>query len=88
MRVLVIGAGLGGLCLAQGLARAGFDVRVHEKDRRQPVPGLLSLNESGLGALQECLPPHLVALLESPFRRVVPPTLPQPAGHDPPPGLQ
>ena len=31
-RVLVIGAGLGGLCLAQGLCKAGVDVAVYERD--------------------------------------------------------
>ena len=32
LRVLVIGAGLGGLCLAQGLRKAGVDVAVYERD--------------------------------------------------------
>jgi 2-polyprenyl-6-methoxyphenol hydroxylase-like FAD-dependent oxidoreductase len=32
LRVLVIGAGLGGLCLAQGLRKAGVDVAVSERD--------------------------------------------------------
>lgn len=33
MRVVVVGAGIGGLALAQGLARAGADVVVLERDR-------------------------------------------------------
>ena len=32
LQVLVIGAGLGGLCLAQGLRKAGVEVEVYERD--------------------------------------------------------
>lgn len=31
MRVLIIGAGIGGLCLAHGLKKAGIDVHIFEK---------------------------------------------------------
>jgi prephenate dehydrogenase len=31
MRILVVGAGIGGLCLAQGLRKAGIDVQIFEK---------------------------------------------------------
>ncbi|MCC3775834.1 NAD(P)/FAD-dependent oxidoreductase [Streptomyces sp. UNOB3_S3] len=68
MRVIVIGAGLGGLCLAQGLRQAGIDVAVHERD-----PGVtarfqgfrIGLAEPGLAALRGCLPGDLHPLVEA-----------------------
>ncbi|MEE1783182.1 NAD(P)/FAD-dependent oxidoreductase [Streptomyces sp. SP17BM10] len=68
MKVIVAGAGIGGLCLAQGLVRAGIDVRVYE---REPAADSryqgfrIALNEHGLGALRDCLPPRLYRLLEA-----------------------
>ncbi|MFD9685099.1 FAD-dependent oxidoreductase [Kitasatospora sp. NPDC059088] len=66
MKVLVAGAGIGGLCLAQGLVRAGIDVRVFEREgaadsRYQGFR--IGLDEPGLAALRECLPPRLHGLL-------------------------
>jgi 2-polyprenyl-6-methoxyphenol hydroxylase-like FAD-dependent oxidoreductase len=65
MRVAVAGAGLGGLCLAQGLVRAGVEVRVHERDialdaRRQGYR--LHVDARAGLALQACLPPALFRL--------------------------
>ncbi|MFD8419558.1 FAD-dependent oxidoreductase [Streptomyces sp. NPDC059466] len=60
MKVLVIGAGLGGLALAQGLHRDGVDVHVFERrsDRTVGLQGYgLHLNEAGCAALRECVPP-------------------------------
>ncbi|MER6466309.1 NAD(P)/FAD-dependent oxidoreductase [Streptomyces sp. NPDC001228] len=60
MKVVVIGAGTGGLALAQGLSRNGVDVHVFERreDGTVGLPGYgLHLNEAGCAALQECLPP-------------------------------
>jgi 2-polyprenyl-6-methoxyphenol hydroxylase-like FAD-dependent oxidoreductase len=60
MRVIVAGAGIGGLCLANALHRAGADVRVYERDpapftRRQGYR--LHLDEDGIDALMAVLTP-------------------------------
>ena len=68
MRVSVIGAGLGGLCLAQGLQGAGIDVDVYERD-----PAItagfqgyrLVLSPTGFEALHGCLPPRWHPLLDA-----------------------
>ena len=44
--VLIIGGGIGGLCLAQGLQRAGVNATVYERDR----------------AITDCLQGYRVAL--------------------------
>jgi 2-polyprenyl-6-methoxyphenol hydroxylase-like FAD-dependent oxidoreductase len=68
VRVAVAGAGLGGLCLAQGLRRAGADVTVYERDdglagRRQGYR--LHLDARAGLALQQCLPPELLAAFQA-----------------------
>jgi len=65
MHVVVIGAGLGGLALAQGLRRAGIDVTVYERDasltsRRQGYR--LHIDPDAADALAEVLPPRLTEL--------------------------
>lgn len=63
--ILVVGGGIGGLCLAQGLTRAGIDVTVFDRDpdaRLRAQGWRLSLKEDGIRALRECLPPHLFDL--------------------------
>ncbi|HEY3786271.1 MAG TPA: FAD-dependent monooxygenase [Steroidobacteraceae bacterium] len=59
LEVLIIGAGTGGLCLAQGLALSGLNVRVFERDRT-PTDRLqgyrLHISATGNRALQACLP--------------------------------
>lgn len=67
-RIVVIGAGLGGLCLAQGLVRGGAEVTVYERDaglatRRQGYR--LHLDARAGLALQSCLPPELFDLFLS-----------------------
>jgi 2-polyprenyl-6-methoxyphenol hydroxylase-like FAD-dependent oxidoreductase len=59
MRVLIIGAGLGGLTLLHGLLRAGIDTRVFERSLQQghqPASYGIHLNSDGLAALHACLP--------------------------------
>ncbi|WP_433337535.1 FAD-dependent oxidoreductase [Spirillospora sp. CA-294931] len=66
--VLVIGAGLGGLCLAQGLRRAGIGVAVYERDASPAVRAQghrLHINAAGRRALAANLPPDLFALIGS-----------------------
>src|SRR2546430_5434384 len=62
IRVAVIGGGIGGLCLAQGLVRAGVDVAVYERDRSRVdrLQGYrIHIDPNGARALHECLPPAL-----------------------------
>jgi 2-polyprenyl-6-methoxyphenol hydroxylase-like FAD-dependent oxidoreductase len=66
--VAVAGAGLGGLCLAQGLRQAGTDVTVYERDdglagRRQGYR--LHVDARAGLALQQCLPPELLAAFQA-----------------------
>ncbi|MFD9965288.1 FAD-dependent oxidoreductase [Amycolatopsis sp. NPDC058986] len=67
MRVIVIGAGLGGLTLAHGLRRAGIDVVVYERDQARGRPQGVSLHfdDRGTTALRACLPPSHVAMAEA-----------------------
>lgn len=65
LRVAVVGGGVGGLCLAQGLRQDGVDVTVYERDpalhsRRQGYRIHLDAR-AGL-ALHACLPPDLYRL--------------------------
>lgn len=66
-QVLVVGAGPGGLALAQGLWRAGIGVHVVERERwrSDTVYGFrLRLRGRGVDALRSLLPPALFAAFE------------------------
>ena len=68
MRVAIVGAGLGGLCLAQGLRGAGIEAAVYERDpaitaRFQGYR--LVLSDVGFAALRGCLPERWHPLLDA-----------------------
>ena len=67
---MIIGGGIGGLCLAQGLRRAGIDVTVYERTltRTDWLQGYrIHINPHGSRALHDCLDPaNCVAALELP----------------------
>ena len=62
LHVIVIGGGIGGLTLAQGLKKSGVNVAVYERDRTctDRVQGYrVHINPAGSRALHECLPAPL-----------------------------
>jgi 2-polyprenyl-6-methoxyphenol hydroxylase-like FAD-dependent oxidoreductase len=64
--VLIIGAGIGGLCLAQGLKKAGVSVAIYERDRALDarLQGYrLNIEPVGSQALYECLSADLWEIL-------------------------
>ncbi len=62
LKIMIIGAGTGGLCLAHGLKQAGIEVVVYERDRTR-TGGLqgyrVGISPDGSRALARCLPPEL-----------------------------
>lgn len=65
MHVLIIGGGLGGLCLAHGLKKAGIPHEVFERDS-DPSARMqgyrLHIDIRGAQGLYQCLPPNLYEL--------------------------
>lgn len=60
--VIIVGGGIGGLCLAQGLKQSGIGVAVYERDhtRTDRLQGYrIHIDPSGSRALHECLPADL-----------------------------
>jgi 2-polyprenyl-6-methoxyphenol hydroxylase-like FAD-dependent oxidoreductase len=58
-RVIIVGAGTGGLCLAQGLRSRNVDVDVFERDatKTERLQGYrLSIDQTGRRSLEACLP--------------------------------
>jgi L-ascorbate metabolism protein UlaG (beta-lactamase superfamily) len=63
--VLIIGGGLGGLCLAQGLKKSGFSVAVYERESSAQFRNQgyrISIKQEGSQALRDCLPERLFQL--------------------------
>jgi len=70
LQVIVIGAGPGGLLLAQGLKKHGIGVAVYERDgaRTDYLQGFrLQIRSRGLDALQACLPAPLYEAFASTY---------------------
>lgn len=64
--MVVVGAGLGGLCLAHGLRRAGISVAVYERDsspEERSQGHRLHIDAHGRRALADTLPSDLFALI-------------------------
>ncbi|MHA6618874.1 FAD-dependent oxidoreductase [Pseudonocardia sp. DLS-67] len=65
-RILISGAGIGGLALAQALRRGGLDVAVYERDP-SPQPRnqgyRIHIDGDGNAALAACLPPEVLRLV-------------------------
>jgi 2-polyprenyl-6-methoxyphenol hydroxylase-like FAD-dependent oxidoreductase len=61
LHVVIIGGGIGGLCLAQGLKAAGVSVAVYERNSSTVWPEgfRIHINPVGSRALQACLSPVL-----------------------------
>ena len=73
MKVVIIGAGLGGLALAQRLLDNGFDVQVYERDRaiEARFQGYrIGFGTEGLKALYGAVQPRLHPLLEAVSGRI------------------
>lgn len=65
MKVIIIGAGTGGLALAHGLLRADIETRVFEKEPTRTHGRLghrVGISPAGSYALQQCLPPEVFDL--------------------------
>src|SRR6266853_4777509 len=97
LHVLIIGGGVGGLCLAQGLGKAGISAAVYERDRSAGFRHQgyrISLKAVGARALADCLPADLFDLalatsIRAPARMVfldeqLRPNFERPMHHDPP----
>src|SRR6266446_2552903 len=65
LHVLIIGGGLGGLCLAQGLKKSGIGVAVYERDSSAQFRNQgyrISIKQEDSQALRDCLPENLFNL--------------------------
>ncbi|HEX4228526.1 MAG TPA: NAD(P)/FAD-dependent oxidoreductase [Bryobacteraceae bacterium] len=66
--VAIIGGGIGGLCLAQGLKKAGVSVAVYERDESvssRPQGFRIHIDPQGSTALHQCLPENLWRIFDT-----------------------
>lgn len=62
LQIAIVGGGMGGLCLAQGLRKAGVSVAVYERDESpssRPQGFRIHISPEGSRALHACLPNDL-----------------------------
>jgi 2-polyprenyl-6-methoxyphenol hydroxylase-like FAD-dependent oxidoreductase len=71
MHALIVGGGLSGLTLAQGLIKDGHEVDLYERDADQSrkIGYYLHMNADGGEALRRCLPDDLFALYQKTSRK-------------------
>jgi 2-polyprenyl-6-methoxyphenol hydroxylase-like FAD-dependent oxidoreductase len=75
LRVLIAGAGLGGLCLAQSLRQHDVDVEVFERDTSlwdRPQGYRLHIDSDGVNALHQSLTPELYQLFDATSMKPLP----------------
>ena len=75
LKVLVAGAGLGGLCLAQSLRRHDIDVEVFERDKSpwdRPQGYRLHLDSDGVSALHQSLSADAYRLFDATSMKALP----------------
>lgn len=68
LKVIIVGAGLGGLCLAQSLRRLDIEVEVFERDKTpwdRPQGYRLHLDSDGINAIHQSLPHKLYELFDA-----------------------
>jgi 2-polyprenyl-6-methoxyphenol hydroxylase-like FAD-dependent oxidoreductase len=75
LKIVIVGAGLGGLCLAQALRRRNIHVDVFERDRTpwdRPQGYRLHLDGDGIKALRQSLPSTLFELFDATSMKALP----------------
>ena len=75
LNVLIIGAGLGGLTLAQSLGRAGIQCQIFERDKSpwdRPQGYRLHLDGDAINSVREVLTPELRAVFDATSQRTAP----------------
>ena len=75
LKVLIAGAGLGGLCLAQALRQHDVEVEIFERDKSlwdRPQGYRLHLDSDGVNALSQSLTPELYKLFDATSMKPLP----------------